>query len=60
MGGSDGAAQRDAKIRLAFIAGAGLSGSTLLEQALSQVEGCFTIGELYWMWKQWWPLAVCE
>jgi hypothetical protein len=60
MGGSERAAQPDAKIRLAFIAGAGLSGSTLLEQALSQVEGCFTIGELYWMWKPWWPLAVCE
>jgi hypothetical protein len=60
MGGSGGAAQPDAKVRLAFIAGAGLSGSTLLEQTLSQVEGCFTIGELYWMWKPWWPLAVCE
>lgn len=48
------------KVRLAFIAGAGLSGSTLLEQALSQVAGCFTVGELYWMWKPWWPLAVCE
>jgi hypothetical protein len=60
MGGSGDAAQADAKVRLAFIAGAGLSGSTLLEQTLSQVEGCFTIGELYWMWKPWWPLAVCE
>ncbi len=39
MGGD---VQTDEKIRLAFIAGAGLSGSTLLEQALSQVEGCFT------------------
>ena len=59
MGGS-GTVQPVDKIRLAFIAGAGLSGSTLLEQALSQVEGCFTIGELYWMWKPWWPLAICE
>jgi Sulfotransferase family len=48
------------KVRVAFIAGAGLSGSTLLEQALSQVDGCFTIGELYWMWKPYWPLMICE
>lgn len=60
MSGSADAAQQSTKVRLAFIAGAGLSGSTLLEQTLSQVEGCFTIGELYWMWKPWWPLAVCE
>ena len=60
MGASADARAEDGKIRLAFIAGAGLSGSTLLEQALSQIEGCFTIGELYWMWKPWWPLAVCE
>ena len=48
------------RVHVAFIAGAGLSGSTLLEQSLSQVEGCFTLGELYWMWKPYWPLMVCE
>jgi hypothetical protein len=53
------AAEQD-KVHVAFIAGAGLSGSTLLEQSLSQVEGCFTLGELYWMWKPYWPLMVCE
>lgn len=47
-------------VRVAFLAGAGLSGTTLLEQALSQIDGCFTIGELYWMWKPYWPLMVCE
>jgi hypothetical protein len=48
------------RVHVAFIAGAGLSGSTLLEQSLSQVDGCFTLGELYWMWKPYWPLMVCE
>jgi hypothetical protein len=48
------------RVHVAFVAGAGLSGSTLLEQSLSQVEGCFTLGELYWMWKPYWPLMVCE
>lgn len=48
------------RCHVAFVAGAGLSGSTLLEQALSQVEGCFSLGELYWMWKPYWPLMVCE
>lgn len=47
-------------VDVAFVAGAGLSGSTLLEQALSQIDGCFTVGELYWMWKPYWPLMVCE
>jgi len=47
-------------VHVAFVAGAGLSGSTLLEQALSQVDGCFSLGELYWMWKPYWPLMVCE
>jgi hypothetical protein len=60
MGGSGHAAEPKSKVRLAFLAGAGLSGSTLLEQSLSQVDGCFTVGELYWMWKPWWPLAICE
>ena len=53
-------AREQAKVRVAFIAGAGLSGSTLLEQALSQVDGCMSIGELYWMWKPYWPMMVCE
>lgn len=47
-------------VHVAFVAGAGLSGSTLLEQALSQIDGCFSVGELYWMWKPYWPLMVCE
>lgn len=47
-------------VHVAFVAGAGLSGSTLFEQALSQIDGCFSLGELYWMWKPYWPLMVCE
>jgi hypothetical protein len=55
----EGRPQED-PVHVAFVAGAGLSGSTLLEQSLSQVEGCFSLGELYWMWKPYWPLMVCE
>lgn len=47
-------------VHVAFLAGAGLSGSTLLEQTLSQIDDCFSLGELYWMWKPYWPLMVCE
>lgn len=53
-------AQPQQRCRVAFVAGAGLSGSTLLEQALAQFDGCFSVGELYWMWKPYWPLMVCE
>lgn len=55
-----GARSPEDTVRVGFLAGAGLSGTTLLEQSLSQIEGCFTLGELYWMWKPYWPLMVCE
>jgi hypothetical protein len=47
------------KVRVAFIAGAGFSGSTLLEQALSEVESCISIGELHPLFEQYWPLMTC-
>ncbi len=48
------------QVRVAFIAGTGLSGSTLLEQALSQLDGVLSIGELHWLWKPYWPEMQCE
>ncbi len=47
-------------VRVAFIAGAGFSGSTLLEESLSQVEGCVSIGGLHPMFEHYWPMMICE
>jgi hypothetical protein len=47
-------------VRVAFIAGTSWSGSTLLEQALAQVDGCVSVGELYWLGSRDWPSMVCE
>ncbi len=47
-------------IRVAFIAGTSWSGSTLLEQALAQLDGCVSIGEPFWVWDPNWPRMVCE
>ena len=49
-----------APVPVAFIAGAGWSGSTLLEQALAQIDGCFSVGELYWLWRPYWSSMECE
>jgi hypothetical protein len=43
-----------------YVVGAGSSGSTLLEQALSQADAYATVGELYWVWKSFWPSMICE
>jgi hypothetical protein len=51
---------RKPDVRVGFIAGTSWSGSTLLEQALAQVDGCVSLGELYWLWNRDWPLMVCE
>jgi hypothetical protein len=48
------------KVRVAFIAGAGFSGSTLLEESLSQVEGCVSIGGLHPLFEHYWPMMICE
>jgi hypothetical protein len=48
------------KVRLLYIAGAGFSGSTLLEQALSQVAGCVSVGEPYRpLFEPYWPEMTC-
>jgi hypothetical protein len=46
--------------RVAFIAGASWSGSTLLEQELAQLDGCVSLGELFWIWDRHWPAMTCE
>jgi hypothetical protein len=46
--------------RVAFIAGTSWSGSTLLEQGLSQLDGWVSIGEPFWIWDRAFPLMVCE
>jgi hypothetical protein len=53
-------AGESSKVRVAFIAGAGFSGSTLLEQSLSQIEGCVSIGGLHPLFEHYWPVMVCE
>jgi hypothetical protein len=50
----------DGKVRVAFIAGAGFSGSTLLEQSLSQVDGCVSVGGLHPLFEHYWPMMICE
>lgn len=48
------------KVRVAYIAGAGFSGSTLLEQALSQVDGCASVGEPFRpLFEPYWPEMTC-
>jgi hypothetical protein len=48
------------KVRVAYIAGAGFSGSTLLEQALSQVDGCVSVGEPFRpLFEPYWPDMTC-
>lgn len=49
-----------ARPRVVFIAGTSWSGSTILEQALAQIEGWSSVGELYWLWDPNWPRMVCE
>jgi hypothetical protein len=38
--------------RVAFIGGAGRSGTTLLALALGNVAGCIAVGELHWIWER--------
>jgi hypothetical protein len=53
--------ERDERVRVAFIAGVGYSGSTLLEQTLSQVEGFISLGELCRPFLRWhWPMMTCS
>jgi hypothetical protein len=47
-------------VRVLYIAGAGFSGSTLLEQALSQVDGCVSVGEPFRpLFEPYWPEMTC-
>ena len=36
---------------IVFIGGAGRSGSTLLEKILGNLDGCFSAGELRFIWQ---------
>jgi hypothetical protein len=47
-------------VRVTFIAGTSWSGSTLLEQALAQIDGCVSVGEVYWLGNPDWPSMICE
>jgi hypothetical protein len=47
-------------VRVAFIAGTSWCGSTILEQALGQLDGCVTLGEPFWIWDPYWPRMHCE
>ncbi len=38
--------------KVLYIGGAGRSGSTLLEQLVGEIEGCFPVGELRWIWTR--------
>ncbi len=40
------------RIKLLYIAGSGRSGSTLIDNILSQVDGVFSTGELYHVWDR--------
>ena len=53
-------ARRESAAHVAFIAGAGRSGSTLLERILQQFDGVVPVGELRWLWTSSWSSIVCE
>ena len=53
-------ARRESAAPVAFIAGAGRSGSTLLERILQQFDGVVPVGELRWLWTSSWSSIVCE
>jgi hypothetical protein len=42
----------DGSAKVAFIGGAGRSGTTLLALALGNVAGCTAVGELHWIWER--------
>lgn len=42
----------DGPAKVAFIGGAGRSGTTLLALALGNVAGCVAVGELHWIWER--------
>lgn len=39
-------------VRVAYIAGTGRSGSTLLSRLLGQMDGCVSVGELRYLWER--------
>jgi len=39
-------------IKILFIAGASRSGSTLLDRILGQIDGFFSLGEMYYIWER--------
>lgn len=43
---------RAGKISVIFIGGAGRSGSTLLDRVLGQINGFFSLGEMYHIWQR--------
>lgn len=42
----------ESKIKIVFIGGAGRSGTTLLDRILGQVNGFFSLGEVYHIWER--------
>jgi hypothetical protein len=42
----------DQRVKLLYVAGEGRSGSTILGLILGQVEGFFSVGELYYIWDR--------
>ena len=40
------------KVKVLFIAGPGRSGSTLLDMLLGQINGCYSTGELRFIWSR--------
>lgn len=41
-----------APIRVLYVAGCGRSGSTLIDNILGQIDGCFSCGELWHIWRR--------
>jgi hypothetical protein len=40
------------RIKVVYLAGNGRSGSTLLDLVLGRIDGCFSLGELIWIWSR--------
>lgn len=42
--------EKNSKVKVAYITGAGRSGTTLLDILLGQIDGFFSAGEMRWLW----------
>lgn len=45
-------------VKVLYVIGWGRSGSTILDNVLGQLDGCFSTGELHYFWERQRPAGV--